>query len=123
MKKIVEPFKDSKREAAPGFSETRRRMLCLPASIAASVMLERAGIVFAGEFSQEESMNPLGSSADRQLNWEAFLKQCVPVAEELHKDSSAAGQEAYLHWIAAMIVRARTSDIPRAEVARFGKLE
>jgi hypothetical protein len=123
MKNIIEPFEDSTRESAPGFSETRRRMLWLPASIAASVMLDRAGKVFAVESSQEESLNPLVSSADRQLNWAAFLKQCAPVAEELHKDSSAAGQEAYLHWIASMIVRARTSDIPRAKVARFGKLE
>jgi hypothetical protein len=100
MKNIIEPFEDSKREAAPGFSETRRRMLWLPASIAASVMLDRAGKVFAVESSQEESMNPPVSSANRQLDWASFLKQCAPVAEELHKDSSAAGQEAYLHWIA-----------------------
>ena len=123
MKNIIEPFEDSMREAAPGFSETRRRMLWLPASIAASVMLKRTGKVFAEEFSQEESMNSPVSGADRRLNWAAFLKQCAPVAEELHKDSSAAGQEAYLHWIASMIVRTRASEIPRAKVARFGKLE
>ena len=123
MKNIIEPFEDSTRESAPGFSETRRRMLWLPASIAASVMLDRAGGVFADELSQEGSMNPLVSSADRQLDWASFLKQCAPVAEELHKDSSAAGQEAYLHWIASMIVRTRASEIPRAKVARFGKLE
>ena len=122
MNNIIEPFEDSTRESAPGFSETRRRMLWLPASIAASVMLERVGKVFADEYCQE-SMNPLVSSADRQLDWAAFLKQSVPVAEELHKDSSAAGQEAYLHWIASMIVRTRASEIPRAKVGRFGKLE
>jgi hypothetical protein len=65
MKNIVGPCEDSKREAAPGFSETRRRMLWLPASITASVLLERAGKVLADEFSQEETMNPLVSSADR----------------------------------------------------------
>ena len=68
MKNIIEPFEDSKREAAPGFFETRRRMLWLPASIAASVMLERAGKVFADEFSQQESTSPRVSSADRQLD-------------------------------------------------------
>lgn len=123
MKTIIEPLEHLEKEVASGFSETRRRMLWLPVSIAASVILERAGKVFADEFSQEESMSPPVSNADRPLDWAVFLKQCAPVAEELHKNSSAAGQEAYLHWIASMIVRARASDIPRAKVGRFGKLE
>ena len=117
MKNISEPFEDSTREVAPGFSETRRRLLWLPASI---VLLERAGSVFAAEFSPESRPTP---NAGSPLGWAAFLNQCEPVAQELHKDSSAPGQEAYLHWLASMIVRARTGDIPRAKVGRFGKLE
>jgi len=89
---------------------------------AASVMLERVGKVFADELSREESMNPLVSKADRQLNWATFLKQCAPVLRSCT-------------WIRRLParrptpldcfddVRARTSDIPRAKVARFGKLE
>lgn len=133
MKNPIKPFEDSKREVTPGFSETRRRMLWLPASLAASVLLRRG--VFAAEFGQEKSeaksrekfmtrfMTVPESNADSQLDWATFLEKCEPVAEQLHKDSSAAGQEAYLHWLASMIVRARTRDIPHAKLGRFGKLE
>jgi hypothetical protein len=123
MKNIIELFEHSTKEVMPGYSETRRRLLRLPVLVVATVLLERAGNVFASEFGQEKSMNRPGLSTDSQLDWEAFLKQCEPVAQELHRDSSAAGQEAYLHWIASMIVRARTSEIPHAKVGRFGKLE
>jgi len=109
-------------EVTPGFSETRRRVLGAPASIAAAFILERAGVGFANEPSQEKSaMTELNT--DGRLDWAAFLKQCEPVAHELHKDSSAAGQDAYLHWVASNIARARTTDIPRAKVGRFGAVE
>lgn len=121
MKNITEPIEDSRTEVAPGFSEARRRMLWLPASIAATIFLQRARNGFASEINQQTSTSQ--PNADRQLDWTAFLKQCAPTAQELHKDSSASGQEAYLHWVASMIVRSRTSEIPRAKVGRFGKLE
>ena len=109
-------------EITPGFSETRRRVLGVPASIAAAFILERAGVGLASESVQERSaMDQLNT--DGRLDWGAFLKQCEPVARELHKDSSAAGQDAYLHWVASNLARARTSDIPRAKVGRFGALE
>jgi hypothetical protein len=94
---------------------TRRRMLSLPAQLAGYVVLSGA----AGVSARQESMTGVGN----QLDWDAFLKQCVPVAGELHKDSSAPGQEAYLHWIASMISRARTSDIPRAKLGHLGTLK
>lgn len=119
MKNIVELSGDRKREVAPGFSETRRRVLWLPGSIAASIVLGRAGNIFGNEVSQETNLAPTVG----QLDWGAFQKLCLPVAGELHKDPSAQGQEAYLHWIASMISRARESEIPRAKVGRFGKLE
>jgi hypothetical protein len=109
-------------EITPGFSETRRRVLSVPASIAAAFILERAGVGFANEPVQERSaMKELNT--DGGLDWAAFLKQCEPVARELHKDSSAAGQDAYLLWVASNLARARASDIPRAKVGRFGALE
>jgi hypothetical protein len=58
-----------------------------------------------------------------ELDWEGFLNQTIPVAEELHKDSSGKGQDAYLWWIASMIARVRASAIPRAKLGRFGTLD
>src|ERR1700752_908878 len=116
---IIEPLDDQRKEVVPGFSETRRRVLRLPGSIAASIVLARAGNVFGNEVSQETKL----AAAVSQLDWAAFQKLCLPVAGELHKDPSAQGQEAYLHWIASMISRTRTSEVPRAKVGRFGKLE
>ena len=123
MKDLEETFGGAKREVASGFFITRRRMLWLPASLAGYVVLGSAERGIANQFSMEQSMAGSMASAGNQLDWEAFLKQCVPIAAELHKDSSAPGQEAYLHWLASMISRARTSDIPRAKVGRFEKLE
>jgi hypothetical protein len=123
MKKISKRNQDSLKEVAPGFSETRRRMLWMPASVAAAMMLECAGSGFAKGAIQEPSRSPKESPADALLEWVDFLKQCEPVARELHKDRSASGQEAYLHWLASMIMRVRTSQIPRAKVGRFGKSE
>ncbi len=120
MRDTIKTKEDSTTEVAPGFSETRRGMLWLPASIAAAVFLGRAKHVFANEHSQEHQPLP---NADGHLDWPAFLKLCEPAGQELHKDSSGPGQEAYLYWLASMIARARVSDIPRAKVGRFGKLE
>jgi hypothetical protein len=97
-------------------------MFWMPASLAGYVFLRNAERLVANQPSNYQSMSPV-ASAGNLLDWESFLKQCVPVAGELHKDSSAPGQEAYLHWLASMISRARPGDIPRAKVGRFGKLE
>ena len=118
MKELEETPDGTKREVASGFFETRRRMLWMPASLAGYAVLCSAERVVANQ-SMAGPVVPAGN----QLDWQSFLKQCLPVAGELHKDSSAPGQEAYLHWLASMISRARTSDIPRAKVGRFGKLE
>lgn len=68
---------------------------------------------------QEATTKPLSG----ELDWEGFLKQSVPPAEELYKDSSAHGQDAYLHWLAAMIARVWPAQFPRAKIGRFGKIE
>jgi hypothetical protein len=111
-------------EVVPGFFETRRRIICLPASLAALALLGRGDKASAGTSLQMQSGTMARpSSSSGQIEWDSFLKDCVQVAEQLHKDSSAAGQEAYLHWIASMISRTRTGSIPRAKVGRFGTLE
>ena len=120
MKHTIDTIEDSKREIAPGFFETRRRMLLLPI-LALPLALGRAGKALANQMGQEGSMAGLSNTG--RLDWESFIKKCVPVAEELHKDSSASGQEAYLHWLASMIARTRTADIPKAKLGRFGKLQ
>jgi hypothetical protein len=122
MKNTIDQLEDSKTEMAPGFFETRRRMLFLPL-LAVPVILTRAGNGIAQQLSQDKTMEGSTTGAVGQLDWQSFIKQCVPVAEELHKDSSAPGQEAYLHWLASMIVRARGIDIPRAKLGRFEKLD
>ena len=116
-----ESSREPKQELAPGFSETRRRILWLPLSLGAALTLQRrSGFVANALAAEPDEARP---GAGDQLDWPTFLNQCVPKAEDLHKDSSAPGQEAYLHWIASMIMRTRTADIPRAKVGRFGKLE
>jgi hypothetical protein len=122
MRNTIDGLEDSKTEIAPGFFETRRRMLLLPL-LAVPVVLMRAGNGIANQLSREGMMaGPITGDAGG-LDWQSFIKQCVPVAEELHKDSSASGQEAYLHWLASMIVRAHTVEIPRAKLGRFEKLD
>lgn len=122
MKNIIDTLQDSKEEVAPGFFETRRRMLLLPL-LAVPVVSELAGKGIAGQMSQDgPTAHPVPNIQGR-LDWDSFIKQCVPVAKELHKDSSPTGQEAYLHWLASMIARARIAEIPKAKLGRFGKLE
>lgn len=109
-----------KEEVAPGFFETRRRLLWLPACFAAGSILGRAERICANPVDEEKLMTPILTG---DLDWESFLKECLPTAEELHKDSTAQGQNAYLHWLASMIERVRPTEIPRAKLGRFGKLE
>jgi hypothetical protein len=110
-------------EIAPGFFETRRRLLWLPVWLTASAAFAGAEQVIAAEFDKQEATTKPSSGAATELDWKGFLKQSVPNAEELYKDSSASGQDAYLHWLAAMIARVRPALIPRAKVGRFGKIE
>jgi hypothetical protein len=123
MKNKFKSDPDSMTVVWPGFSETRRRMLGLPAALAAALILERAGIGIANDLPPGQTTTGNGADGDGRLDWTSFQTQCEPIAQELHKDSSPPGQEAYLHWIASMIVRARAGEIPRAKVGRFGKLE
>lgn len=124
MKNIIdelptETLQDLKEEIAPGFFETRRRMLLLPL-LAVPVISGFAGRGVAAQMGASEARTVPTTGP---LDWGSFVKQCVPVAGELHKDSSAPGQEAYLHWLASMIARARVDEIPKAKLGRFGSLK
>ncbi|HJQ71483.1 MAG TPA: hypothetical protein VKA70_21070 [Blastocatellia bacterium] len=103
-------------ETSPSFFETRRRLLWLPVWVTASAAFARAERIST----RQESMT---NATTVELDWEAFLKQCVPTAETLFKDSSPRGQDAYLHWLASMIARVQPHQIPRAKTGRFGKLD
>lgn len=122
MKDIIDTIEDSKKEVAPGCFETRRRMLWLPL-LAVPVVFGRVGKVLANQMGHSESRTAPAPTLQGQLDWDSFTKQCLPVASELHKDSSPSGQEAYLHWLASMIARARVAEIPKAKLGRFGTLQ
>ena len=122
MNDITDTIGDRMREVAPGFLETRRRMFWLPL-IAAPVALGRVGRAIASQMDNAGPKSAPAVPAQGPLDWNSFIKQCIPVATELHKDSSVSGQEAYLHWLASMIARARVAEIPRAKLGRFPTLE
>ena len=54
------------------------------------------------------------------MTWDEFTKQCLPNAVELHKDSTAQGQDAYLYWIAS---KAAQLDLTTRPSAKLGALE
>jgi hypothetical protein len=123
MDKLTPDFGQAEIGLAPDATITRRRLLWLSALTGAAIF-GRAPQIAARGMSQIDSNK---TTADKNQNtvdlgWDDFLKQCVPVAEELHRDSSKSGQEAYLHWLASMIARLRLKDLPRAKLGRYGTL-
>ncbi len=101
-----------KSEFETGFLIERRRVLWLPVIAAAALLSPRT---FSAGVSDELLID--------SLTWDEFLKQCLPRALELHKDSSARAQDAYLHWIASMAARLNLSTIPKAKLGRFKNVE
>src|SRR5919106_6481563 len=78
---------------------TRRRLIWLSALTGAAIF-GRAPRIAVGSMSQIDSNKTIAdkNQTAMDLGWDDFLKQCVPVAQELHRDSSKSGQEAYLYW-------------------------
>lgn len=93
-------------EIAPGVIIERRRMLWLPA-IAAFPFEKTAAM-------QRES---------ERSGWDDFLKQSLPKAQELHRDSSRNGQEAYLRWLGLMAAGLHAADPPPAKLGKYKNLE
>ena len=108
-------------EIFPGAVIERRRILWLPIIAAAALVSDSAAAQDATK-KPEASDNPAPRPTGL-LDWNEFLKQAVPQAKELHRDSSPQGQDAYLHWLALMASRLQLATIPQAKVGRFEKLD
>src|SRR5262249_7738088 len=102
----------------------RRRLLWL-SELTGAAIFGRAPQIAAQGRSQIDSDKIIADKNQNaiDLGWDDFLKQCVPVAEELHRDSSKNGQDAYLYWLASMVARLRLKEAPRAELGRYGTLD
>ena len=103
---------------------TRRRLLWLSALTGAAIF-SRSPQTAARSMTNIDLDTTIADTNQNaiDLGWDDFLKQCVPVAEELHRDSSKSGQDAYLYWLASMIARLRLKDLPRAKLGRYGTLD
>jgi hypothetical protein len=108
-------------EVSDGVVIERRRWLWLPAMAAAAIVSGKSLAQDAAK-KQEAAATSLPAQAG-QFEWSEFLKQSVPAAAELHRDSSAQGQEAYLHLLAMMASRLKLTTIPATKLGRFEKHE
>jgi hypothetical protein len=104
----------TEKELVSDVAITRRRLLWLSALTAAGI--------FGGPPQTAARIANKNQSA-KDLGWDDFLKQCVPVAEELHRDSSKSGQDAYLYWLASMVTRLSLKELPQARMGRYGTLD
>ncbi|HEV7398141.1 MAG TPA: hypothetical protein VGN86_16635 [Pyrinomonadaceae bacterium] len=104
-------------EITPGFMVRRKILLWLPVMTAFGLLLKSPSKVIAQSKSSE--VHPTGND----LVWDEFIKQCVPQAEQLYKDTSPSGQNAYLLSLAAFAARLRLSTIPRTKIYPFANLK
>ena len=111
--KLFSSERTEKTEFENGFLVERRRVLWLPV-LAAAALVSPTKI-----FASEDSHSNIGG----EMVWNDFLKECLPRASELFKDSSAKGQDAYLLWIASMAARLNLNTIPKAKLSKFKNLE
>ncbi|MGH9752039.1 MAG: hypothetical protein ACREA2_04590 [Blastocatellia bacterium] len=124
MDKLTPDPDQAEKELVSDAAITRRRLLWLSALTGAAIF-GRPPQIAAQSMTKIDSdktiVNKNQNAVD--LGWDDFLKQCVPVAEELHRDPSKSGQDAYLYWLASMIARLRLKDLPRAKLGRYGTLD
>lgn len=102
-------------KALSGFAVRRQLLMWLPLSTAAALLLTHPSKLSAQMVSATDL--PEGG-----LDWSDFLTHSVPSAKELYKDSSPAGQNAYLLSLASWAARLRLQTIPRAKIYPFAKL-
>lgn len=100
-----------KTEFESGVIIERRRLLWLP-------VLAIAASVFPQNLFAAKNSDFLANS----MTWDDFLKECLPKAAELHKDSSKEGQDAYLYWIASIAARLSLGGVPKAKLGKFNDL-
>lgn len=102
--------KAEKTEFERGAIVERRHFLWLPIIAAAALVAPKN--IWAGE----------NALIDGAMTWDDFIKDCLPKAAELHKDSTKEGQDAYLFWIASMAARLNLATIPKAKLGKFKDL-
>lgn len=107
-------------EISDGVIIERRRLLWLPAIAAAMFANNSLAQETTKKTETVETSLPLQPG---ELDWNEFLKQSLPAAEQLHSDSSPQGQDAYLHWMALMASRLKLDTIPQTKVGKFKDLE
>jgi len=118
---VIAEDNHQKVEVSAGVIVERRRLFWLPAIAALPLMPKPL-------LAQEVAKKPEIASASLplqpgELGWDEFLKQSLPPAEQLHSDSSAQGQDAYLHWMALMASRLRLETIPQSKLGKFKEFE
>lgn len=92
------------------------------------VMIERRSflwlpLVAVGAFLPATKAFANDNLVENALTWEGFIKECVPTAIELHKNTTAEGQDAYLFWLASMAARLSLDTIPKAKLGKFADLD
>lgn len=102
-------------ELAPGVLVERRSILWASLSAAAALLVRPCANAAATSEGSSKAPDKGG------VSWEEFLRQSVPVAKELVKDTSLAGQDAYLLRIASLAVRLQGA--PRSRLGAFGGLK
>ncbi len=108
-------------EVSDGVIVERRRLLWLPIMAATTVFSKNS---LAQEAARKpEAAGTTSSIQPGELEWNEFLKQSLPAAEQLHRDPSPQGQDAYLHWMALMASRLKLTTIPQTKVGKFKDLE
>ncbi len=109
--RLLSSEKTEKTEFKSGVIIERRHFLWLPVFAVAALTVPRNVLA-------AENLNLTAGS----INWDDFLKECLPKAVELHKDSTAQGQDAYLFWIASMAARLNLMTVPNAKLGKFKDL-
>jgi hypothetical protein len=105
-------------ELAPGVTIERRAVLWVGAAAAAAALAGPGPLWAEGDGKGAAAGE---RKKDGLWDWDDFLARCLPVAREMVKDTSPAGQDAYLHRIASMA--ARLASAPQSKLFPFGKLD
>jgi hypothetical protein len=106
-------------EISDGFRIKRRRLIWLPLLTAAALVPPNLKNVFATARQPDERNKISNDNQSAEVDWEAFVKQGLPVIQTLHQDASARGQDAYLYELAHWAARLNLKTIPRAKLSPF----
>ncbi|MEZ5428706.1 MAG: hypothetical protein R2747_20845 [Pyrinomonadaceae bacterium] len=104
---------EEKSEFESGVVIERRNLLWLP-------VLAASALIFAPS---EISARKPAAEVFGSMTWDEFLKECLPRAGELRRDTTASGQDAYLFWIASLAARLDGRTIPAAKLGKFKDLD